>query len=177
VAEGGDVNDEMTADRFVAMMRAKRARWEGQLGRIDRDEMELPGVAGDWSARDLIVHVTAYERGLVEWLEAAGRGEIKTFPILDHPDLDWRNAAILEASRGRSLAEVEAEASRVWDRLLALVEALPDQTLVDPEQTEWFVKPRWGERRPLWECIADDGIRHYDQHVPDLEQWLEREEN
>jgi hypothetical protein len=164
-------------DRFLVMMRSKRARWEDLLGRIDPDEMERPGVAGDWSARDVIVHVTAYERGLVEWLEAAGRGEVKKFSILDHPDLDWRNAAILEASRGQSLAAVQAEASRVWGRLLALIEALPDELLLEPERAEWFVKPRWGERRLLWECIADDSVRHYDQHVPDVERWLEREEN
>jgi hypothetical protein len=48
--------------------------------------------------------------------------------------------------------------------------------LVDPERTEWFVKPRWGEQRPLWKCIADDSIRHYAQHVPDLERWLERKD-
>jgi hypothetical protein len=63
---------------------------------------------------------------------------------------------------------------RVFGRLLALIEVMPDERLADAERVEWFVKPRWGERRALWECIADDSFRHYQQHVGDLERWVNR---
>jgi len=119
-----------------------------------------------WVLGDIIVHVTAYERGLVEWLEAARRGDVKTFADLDHPDVDYRNEVILEESQGRSLEEIEAEAGRVFGRLMELVEA---------ERVEWYVKPRWGERHALWECIADDSYRHYMQHMEDVHRWLEEE--
>jgi hypothetical protein len=166
---------EMTKAKFLETMRSERERWEALLSKIDVGELERPGVAGNWSARDLIVHVTAYECGLVEWLEAARQGTVKTFPDLDHPDVDYRNAAILEEKQACSLEEIEAEASRVFGQLIALVEAITEEELLEAKRTEWYVKPRWGEQRALWECIADDSYRHYKQHVEDIRRWLKKE--
>jgi hypothetical protein len=166
------MNEGMTKARFLAVMRSEREGWEALLGKIDEVEMERPGVAGNWSARDIIVHVTAYERGLVEWLEAAKRGEAKTFADLDHPDVDYRNAVILEESQGRPLEEVEAEGTRIFRRLMGLVEAMAEEELLEAAGVAWYVEPRWGEQRALWECIADDSYRHYEQHVEDIRGWL-----
>lgn len=158
---------------FLEELRGERLAWQALLGRIHPQDMERPGWSGSWSVRDLVVHVTAYERGLVEWLEAARRGEALTFPVLDHPDIDYRNALILERYQDWSLGEVLAEAERVFQALLAVVEAVPEAELLHPGQTEWYVKPRWGQRRALWECIADDSCRHYQQHLEELSSWLE----
>jgi hypothetical protein len=166
---------QMTKAKFLETIRSERERWEELLSKIDAGKMEHPGVAGNWSARDIIVHVTAYERGLVEWLEAAGQGAVKTFPDLDHPDVDYRNAAILEEKQACLLDEIEAEAGGVFERLMALVEAIPEEELLEAERIEWYVKPRWGEQRPLWECIADDSYRHYRQHTEDINRWLKKE--
>jgi hypothetical protein len=166
----GQVRSDMDKGRFLEKMRMERGRWEALLARVGEElGREAPGIAGDWSLKDLMAHVTAYERGLVKWLEGAGRGEAVTFPDLDHPDLDYRNALILAASRSRSWEEVEGEAAAVFDRLLALVAGLSEEELTDSELSEWYVRPRWGEARPLWRCIADDSYRHYQQHIPDLE--------
>jgi hypothetical protein len=143
---------EMTKAKFLETMRSERERWEALLSQIDAEKMEHPGVAGNWSARDIIVHVTAYERGLVEC-----------------------NAAILEEKQACSLKEIEIEAGRVFERLMALVKAIPEEELLEAGRSEWYVKPRWGEQRPLWECIADDSYRHYRQHVEDIRRWLKKE--
>jgi len=157
---------------FLDTMRAERERWEALLAEVGELRMERPGVAGDWSVRDIIAHVTAYERGLVEWLEAASRGESVGFPVLDHPDVDYRNAAILRESEDRSLEDILLESQRVFERLLQMVQALSETELIDPHRTEWYVKPRWKEARPLWKCIADDSYGHYHQHIPDIRAWL-----
>lgn len=163
----------MDRGQFLERMRAERARWEALLARVaGRLGPEASIVAGDWTLKDLVAHVTAYERGLVEWLEGAARGEALTFPDLDHPDLDYRNALILRANRPRPWEDVEGEAAVVFSRLLALVASLSQEELADGGRSEWYVRPRWGEARPLWRCIADDSYRHYHQHIPDLEALL-----
>jgi hypothetical protein len=163
----------MDKEQFLAVMQTERRRWEALLVRVaEAMGEETPGVSGHWSLKDLVAHVTAYERGLVEWLEGARRGDAVTFPDLDHPDLDYRNELILRASRPRSWEEVEREAAAVWGRLLALVGGLSEEELTDSGRSEWYVRPRWGEARPLWHCIADDSYRHYQQHIPDLEAIL-----
>ncbi len=90
------------------------------------------------------------------------------FPVLDDPNLDHRNAIIFAENQRRPLQDVLKDAERGFRRLLELVRALSEEELIDPEQTEWFVIPRWKESRPLWKCIADDSYSHYHQHIPDM---------
>ena len=166
------MSEAMGKARFIGMMRSEREQWEGLLAELDDAQMVRPGVAGDWSAKDVIAHVTAYERGLVEWLEAAARGESLTFADLDHPDLDHRNTLLYARNQGRPLDDVLLESNRIFERLMELVESLSEEELTDPARSDWYVRPRWKESRPLWECIADDSVRHYRQHVPGIQAWL-----
>jgi len=162
----------MTKERFIQLMRSKRGRWMRLLRDVASSDVGQPGADGIWSIRDLIIHVTAYERGLVEWLEAARLGDVKEFPILDHEDVDYRNLKILEQKSEQTAGEATEEAIDVFDRLMDLIEATSEEELLDPDKTEWYVKPRWKQSRALWECIADDSIRHYDQHLGNVEVWL-----
>jgi uncharacterized damage-inducible protein DinB len=166
----------MDKAEFLHTMHAERGRWDALLTEVGESRMERPGVSGDWSVRDIVAHVTAYERGLVEWLEAASRGKSVGFPVLDHPDVDRRNAAILRENEGRPLEYILLESRRVFERLLQVVQALPEEELVDAERTAWYVRPRWGEARALWKCIADDSYQHYHQHIPDIRAWLDQAE-
>ena len=59
------MREQMTKAAFLEVMRAVRQRWRALLAMVDEKAMERPGVAGDWSVRDIIVYVTAYERDLV----------------------------------------------------------------------------------------------------------------
>jgi hypothetical protein len=165
------MTEVMTKPKFLAIVRLERACWEALLAEVDARQATVPGVAGAWSVKDLVAHVTAYERGLVEWLEAASCGESLVLPVLDHPDVDSRNAVIYAENRDRSWHDVLLESTRVFQQLLQCVEALPEKDLVDPLRTAWFVEPRWHESRPLWKCIADDSYQHYDQHLPDFRAW------
>jgi hypothetical protein len=166
------MNGDMSKLAFLKAMREERERWEASLAGVDDALMVQPGVAGEWSLKDIVAHVTAYERGLVEWLEAASRGQSLAFPNLDHPDVDHRNAVIFAQNRHRPLSDVLLESRQVFRRLSQLVQALPEQELLDAEKTEWFVRPRWNQKRPLWKCIADDSFEHYHQHIQDVRRWL-----
>jgi hypothetical protein len=171
------MDNRMSKARFLKTMQAERERWEALLARLNATQMAQPGVTGDWSVKDIVAHVTAYEHGLVEWLEAASRGESIEFPDLDHPDVDYRNALIFQKKREWPLEEILLESKEVFRRLLQLVQALSEEDLVDPERTAWFVEPRWKEHRPLWKCIADDSYKHYHQHIPDIRAWLDQAEH
>ena len=159
--------------QFLETMRSERAHWEALLSKVGETRMTEPGVAGDWSVKDIVAHVAACERGLVSMLEAASRGESLGFPILDHPDVDYSNALIFARNRDRSLEDVLAESRQIFQQLLSLAQALPEEMLLDPQRTEWFVQPRWGESRALCKCIADDSYEHYHQHAPGIRAWLD----
>lgn len=162
----------MDKQQFLETMRSERQRWEAEFSGVGEERLCQPGAAGEWSVKDIIAHVTAYERGLVKWLEAAARGEALVFSVLDHSDVDYRNALIYAENRQRPLEDVLRESKRVFRRLLELIEGLPEEDLLEAERSEWFVRPRWHTSKPLWMCVADDSYEHYKQHIPGLNAWL-----
>ncbi len=162
----------MNKAQFLRTLRSERLSWEAQLADVSEERLCQPGAAGNWSVKDILAHVTAYENGLVEWLEAAAEGKSLVFSVLDHHDVDFRNALIYQENRARSLSDVMLDSRRVFQKLLELVEGLPEEDLLEPGRSEWYVKPRWQESRPLWKCIADDSYEHYRQHIPGIRRWL-----
>ncbi len=116
--------------------------------------------------------MTYYERWLVAWLEAAVRGKVSVASHRDILDVDERNALIFRENKDRSLQDVLAESRRVFERLLQLVQALPEEDLTSPHKFDRYVIPFWQESQPLWECIAGDSLEHYREHIPAIEARL-----
>ena len=56
------MNTPMTKTRLLDRLRTERAQWEALLTDIDEARMTQPGVEGEWSVKDIVAHVTFYER-------------------------------------------------------------------------------------------------------------------
>jgi hypothetical protein len=52
----------------------EQQQWEALLDQIGPTRMDQPGVAGPWSMKDLVAHLTGWNRHLVARLLAAQRG-------------------------------------------------------------------------------------------------------
>lgn len=154
----------MDKTTFLHLLITERAGWEAALARIPETRLTQPGVVGAWSVKDLIAHVTWYEREMVDLLRqrALAGSELWGLPA------EQRNAAIFEAQRDRSLDEVRAEARPVFAQLVELLQTLPDQALNDPAAFQGMPAD-WVP----WEIIAENSCTHYQQHRPDVQAWLD----
>ena len=56
-------------------LQEENRQWEAMLARIDPQRMEQPGVAGYWSVKDIVAHLTGWRKRTVARLQAAQRGE------------------------------------------------------------------------------------------------------
>ena len=128
----------MNKSMFLDTLRAGRAQWEALLAQVGESRMLQPGVAGEWSVKDIIAHVTWGEREMVGVLHA------RTLVGSDLWNLpqDDRNAVVFEENRDRPLQGVLGEAQQVYAQLLEAVEALTEEDLTDPRRfrdmpTEW----------------------------------------
>lgn len=164
----------MKRNKFLHTLRNERQHFEELLAQVGSEHMEVPGVSGDYSLKDIVAHVTVYERALVQWLDRARVGKVYIDPIVDQRDVHARNAQIYAFNKDRSPEEVLADFKSTYDALEAAVEKLTNEELNDETLTAWFVEPRWGGARPLWQCIALDSYEHHNQHIPDMERWLSK---
>lgn len=152
--------------QLLADLRSEQAGWEALLAEIGTDHMTQPGVAGEWSVKDIVAHLTGWRRRTVARFQAAARHEPD--PPVDWPtnlgDDDAINAWIAAGSRDRSLAEVLADARAVNDQLLAAIEAMPEADLHDAARFPWWEDQTWNGTG-LW------GHFH-EEHEADLRAWL-----
>jgi len=149
--------------RFLDTLLAERAEWDRVLSQIDVARMVVPRVAGEWSVKDVVAHVTWFEREMVGVLTAYA---LVGSDLWDLPG-DERNRVIFEQNRQRPLDDVLTEARQVFDQLLAAVRPLSDEDLVDPGRfrdmpADWVP----------WQILAGNTYEHYRDHLPALRAWL-----
>ena len=153
----------MDRTEFLDALKNSRAEWDALLEQISPEHMTEPGVDGDWTLKDVIAHITWFEREMVGVIQARA---LVGSDLWDLPQ-DERNAAILEQNRHRPLGEVLAEARRVYPQLVKAIQSLDDQDLHDPARftsmpADWVP----------WKIIAGNSFEHYAAHAADVRGWL-----
>ena len=125
---------------LLAELNSEYEAWEGLLAQIGEDRMEEPGVAGSWSIKDVIAHLTAWRRRTVGRLESVANGQPEPaheWPADLHED-DEINAWFQARDRDKSVRETLAESRRVFEQLTSAIEKLPDDALDDPARFPWM---------------------------------------
>ena len=161
----------MKKSELLNWLQEEYQKWEALLDQIGPRRMEQPGVNGDWSMKDVIAHLTGWNRWLVVRLQAALRGEPEPpppWPAHLQTDDDI-NAWIYESNRGRSLHEILDETQQVFQQLLTVIEGLPDEVRIEPE---WRLVWVDNHRFPAGEFFD----HFHDDHEPDVQSWLARVE-
>jgi hypothetical protein len=153
----------MTRDEFLAELKKSRSAWEGIVKTVPSEEMVQPCLAGGWSGKDIIAHISWYENQMVEMIRAR---EITGSEWWGLP-LDERNQKVYEINQEKSLDETFADYRAVFQELVAAIETLSDQDLCDPAcWKNW--PPEWKAPWDPGKVIASNCFDHYTDHLPDL---------
>jgi hypothetical protein len=149
-------------------LQAERARFEATLAQLtDRQIIEVR-VLNEWTAKDILAHITAWECQLLCWLNQAAQGQSPDMPAPGtwSEYIEWFNAHAYAENRDRSLASVRAAFVQVYQQLVAELRALPE----DPNDRLWSVC--W-EGQPPWGFIATY-YKHYQEHGRQIAEGLEK---
>jgi DinB family protein len=158
----------MTGPRLASILHTERSRWNVLLAQVGAERMELPVVEGTWSVKELVAHLTWYERAVVEGArQVLGGGSYRRSGMAGL-GLDERNARIAADARSRKVAEVLTEAERVFDQLAEIIAACPQDPLNDPRR---LGLPKGDDRLP-WMLVADNAYAHYRLHEQPARAWL-----
>lgn len=149
-------------------LKDENTRWEALLRDIGEEHMTQPGVAGEWSIKDIVAHLTGWRLRTVGRFQAALRHESAPSPSWP-PHLqtdDEINAWIYAANRDRPLADVLRESRDVIQQLVETLDAFPEADLRDPTRFPWLE----GET-----FTGASFFEHFhEEHELDMRAWLER---
>lgn len=156
---------------LLQTLRAERDRIEGLLAQLSDEQMEAPNVNGGWSVKDIIAHLTIWERRGTQWI-AWARESLQTGQVqhagYSAKDVDRLNAEHYQQNKDRPLQAVLDEFRQVFPALIEQVEAINEDDLDMVVQADWtdhqLVTIRDVVRWRYW---------HYRYHVSEIEAKVE----
>lgn len=154
--------------QLLTELNDENAYWQALLDDIGEANMTQPEVAGGWSIKDIVAHLTGWRRRTVKRLQATLNSEPE-FTTPWPPELqddDEINAWIYEANRDRPLADVLSDSREVFQQLLGAIDAFSDDEFNNPQYIAWLA----GE--PLSGRLFFDHF--HEEHEPDMRAWLAR---
>ena len=160
--------EPISKKQLLAELQSEQAAWLALLDEIGEENMTQPEVAGGWSIKDIVAHLTGWRRRTVSRFQAALNREPNVSPPWpsELQDDDEINAWIYEANRDRPLADVLSDSREVFQQLVDAIDAFSDDELQDPHRFEWL------EGEPLSGKFV---FSHFhEEHEPDMRAWLDR---
>ena len=154
--------------QFLAVLNNENAYWLALLDDIGEANMTQPEVAGGWSIKDIVAHLTGWRRRTVRRIQATRNHEPDFTPpwpseLQDDDDI---NAWMYESNRDRPLADVLSDSREVFQQLLDAINAFSDAEIQDLQRNEWL------EGESLSGKLF---FTHFhEEHESDMRAWLVR---
>lgn len=162
--------DPTTKAELLEMMQHGYTTFEALLAPLSAAQLTEPGVSGDWSIKDILVHLATWQGRAAQILEAAGRNEKAQLdpPVSNDEEMNRFNDATFAANRSRPLAQAQQDFRTSYQRLRAATEALSEEDLFEQDRFAWL------KGRAPWTVAEGDTFGHYDEHRTVIEAWLQR---
>ena len=153
-------------EELLTALDAAREDFHAALGEVDAELVTVPGVVGDWSVRDLVVHVAAWDEHGAGALELASSGRGADFAY-STSDTDAENDRIEAEALRTSPSEALAREERAFAEFRAAIAEL-DPALLDHQL---------GNGDSVEAVIRYDGADHYAEHAEHIRAWFGPDED
>lgn len=155
----------MEKDILISTLENSRAEFLECIKDLSNDELELPGVIGNWSVKDTLVHLTRWEAEIIKLIWQVGKGIQPTTAHFVQSSVDETNERWYQESRSRSLEIVMNDFLGVRNQIIRRVKNLSQEELTDQLLSG----------KPLWEWIAGDSFKHESEHIAQINTWQIKE--
>jgi uncharacterized damage-inducible protein DinB len=163
-----NVGTSLTKTQLLTELRNEQAAWEALLAEIGEAHMTQPEVAGGWSIKDIVAHLTGWRRRSVRRFQALLNHAPDFLPPWP-PELqedDEINAWIYESNRNRPLADVLSDSREAFQQLIDTLAAFSEDELQDLRRSLGLEEEQ---------VSGSMFFAHFHQeHEPDMRAWLEK---
>jgi hypothetical protein len=147
----------MDRSTLRAMIEAGREPLDRALASFD-DAAMLERVDEEWTRKDVLAHLEAWERRVVDLLERLRAGD----PLTERVETDELNAQFYARNRDRSLEDVRSGERQAYEAMLTELAGASDEELFDGSHFSWT------EGDPFADWFRENGDEHYAEHLEQL---------
>jgi hypothetical protein len=159
-------------EHILSALREQFNRWEELLASMSEEQITAPHFDFDWSIKDVIAHLWAWQQISIARMEAAAQDWEPEFPkwILSLGE-DWEedanrvNALTFENNHEKSWSEIYQNWRNGFLRFLELGEAISEKDLLDGDRYTWL-------KGYSLAFILVASYDHHQEHLEKLLAWL-----
>jgi hypothetical protein len=160
----------MNKDAILKALEVGREDFLDAIEGLTEETLQQSGVVGEWSIKDILIHLTRWEAELVKLLWQAKQGKSPSTAHFSTIEVDELNERWYQESRTRSLELALADFHGVRNQTIRRVEDFSDKDLTDPKSYPWL------KEQPLWQWIAGDSFEHEAEHADQIRAWKQKEQ-
>jgi hypothetical protein len=150
-----------TKTEVLDLIRSSHDALEQAIARMSDGQISAPTADGGWSVKDLMAHITAWERILLRshiegrpYAQAvANDGPLPQFTTVDEIN-DW----LYQQSKATPLADVRENFQSTYQQVLTAIQQMTEADLLAGQSR---VRPHVS----MLEAIAGNTWEHYDEHA------------
>jgi hypothetical protein len=156
------MNSSSVKAELLSELDREWAKIERTCAGMSEAQMITPGVQGEWSMKDILAHISAWEKYLLDRLGFVMTGHPPRYPAMQTwDDVHRFNAQVYAENRDRPLPSVIIEFRSLYQGLLTVLEALDDRLLEQPYSYDFAA-----DRITLLQLIRANTFEHYREHCP-----------
>ncbi|MFW9921193.1 MAG: DinB family protein [Candidatus Thorarchaeota archaeon] len=140
---------------LLKKMKHLRKRWDSTIGSIIEKGLESEPISQKWYLKDVIAHITWYDRELLNALEAKSIVDSSFWNM----DVEARNEMIFKNTQDRTIEELLQESKEIFEGLLKAIELIGEDDL----NSEVYIKRKEGTR-VTHDFIGGITFWHYEEH-------------
>lgn len=160
----------MDKRELIAGILAEREQLNVVLAQVPPARMIEPGIAGAWSAKDILAHLAVWASRAVTVLFQAEHGAKLQLPKSSMDDWAGLNAMDYEEQKDRPLDRVMADYAGVHGQIIKRLQAWQDEpALFDPQRFPALK----GVSLAHW--VLSNSAEHDAEHRAQIEAWLKKE--
>lgn len=166
------MNDKQTA---LTALHEEFNRWERLLANLSEEQATAPQLDDNWSIKDMVAHLHAWQQRSVARFEAALHNrepEYPAWPAQFDPEAEGEpddlNAWLYAQSRDKPWSEVYESWRANFQQLLELAQATPESDLLEEGKYSWL------EGYPLI-AVLQGTYEHHQEHAEYLEPIIARQ--
>ena len=139
------------------LIEAGRGRFDAALAGYS-DAAMLERIDDEWTRKDVLAHIEAWERRVVRLFEGLRTGT----PVDADEETDGLNARLYARDRDRPLDDVRTGERAAFEAMMASLDDASDEELFDGRHFAWT------DGDPFAEWFRANGDEHFDEHLEQL---------
>jgi hypothetical protein len=156
--------EEISREELLEGILKERKLLEDVLASIDPQDYLEPVFEGDWSIKDMLAHIVAWEQRMITWVGQAAEGILPDMPGNDQ-EVELLNSQSYHQDKDLPLDQVLQAFERSYPQALSVAENTPEEVLFTKDLFE-------ARENPFWITVGANTSWHYKEHREALERHL-----